>query len=142
MNEKELNIALGKLFNGIELDTHKIEFAVVDELSNKIDDAKSIISLQDDGLKGLAKVEDAYNKYQKIFSDAEYVNRIGDDRAEKLIKELEKLTAKVSTSAKELGLDGRDIPQYKEGLKLLGVIRENRGRSKDIEKKLASLDRI
>ena len=136
------NKKAAKELDRITLKAQKIEFAVVDELNNKIDDAKRIISLQDDGLKELAKVEDAYNKYQKIFSDAEYVNRIGDDRAEKLIKELEKLTAKVSTSAKELGLDGRDIPQYKEGLKLLGEIRENRGRSKDIEKKLASLDRI
>ena len=27
MNNKELNIALGKLFNGIELDTHKVELS-------------------------------------------------------------------------------------------------------------------
>lgn len=31
MNNKELNIALGKLFNGIELDTHKVELGIVDD---------------------------------------------------------------------------------------------------------------
>ena len=32
MNNKELNIALGKLFNGIELDTHKVELSVIDDV--------------------------------------------------------------------------------------------------------------
>jgi len=31
MNNKELNIALGKLFNGIELDTHKVELSMLDD---------------------------------------------------------------------------------------------------------------
>jgi len=34
MNNKELNIALGKLFNGIELDTHKVELNAFKNLFN------------------------------------------------------------------------------------------------------------
>ena len=41
MNEKELNIALGKLFNGIELDTHKVELASLDELEAVLQAAKN-----------------------------------------------------------------------------------------------------
>ena len=46
MNNKELNIALGKLFNGIELDTHKVGLSYKD-------------------VKGLNKINDLYYKVNK-----------------------------------------------------------------------------
>lgn len=139
MNNKELNIALGKLFNGIELDTHKIELNAVKNLKDKIQDAKRIISLQDDGLKWLDKTKQEYKEYMKYWSDTEGINRGADRQAGNLLDELERSIAQVGNAVEELGLSSSSVPEYKEGLKLLGELRENRGRYQDIKKEL---DRI
>lgn len=44
MNNKELNIALGKLFNGIELDTHKVELGLVDDIEKDFKQLNDIMS--------------------------------------------------------------------------------------------------
>ena len=61
MNNKELNIALGKLFNGIELDTHKVELA----LDDFKDFAKKIEKLNSDINKNVAFQLAQYEKLQK-----------------------------------------------------------------------------
>lgn len=43
MNNRELNIALGKLFNGIELDTHKVELGIVQDLDKDFKELKDIM---------------------------------------------------------------------------------------------------
>ena len=55
MNNKELNIALGKLFNGIELDTHKVDLALMDDIKNQYktvkDTNRKLLDIKSDFLK-------------------------------------------------------------------------------------------
>lgn len=139
MNDKEINIALGKLFNGIELKAEKVEFNAVKNLKDKIQDAKRIIALQEDGLKWLDKTKDARKEYMKVWSDAEGINRGADRQAGKILDELNDATAKVGNAAKELGVSEKSISEYTQGLKLLGELRENRGAYQEIKKELDKL---
>jgi len=89
MNEKELNIALGKLFNGIELDTHKVELGLVDDvkkLSNNIEqDWKKALNIAVNGAKSL---EDKVMKATKPLNDQVLELRQSIDKAEQALKEL------------------------------------------------------
>tara|TARA_R110000744_G_scaffold5556_1_gene19751 strand:+ start:2607 stop:2984 length:378 start_codon:yes stop_codon:yes gene_type:complete len=89
MNEKELNIALGKLFNGIELDTHKIELGLVNDvkkLSNNIEqDWKKALNIAVNGAKSL---EDKVMKATKPLNDQVFELRQSIDKAEQALKEL------------------------------------------------------
>ena len=57
MNNKELNIALGKLFNGIELDTHKVELNIFSDYIKELDKI---------GTKTLNKSEEDLEQIKKI----------------------------------------------------------------------------
>ena len=89
MNNKELNIALGKLFNGIELDTHKVELGLVDDvkkLSNNIEqDWKKALNIAVNGAKSL---EDKVMKATKPLNDQVFELRQSIDKAEQALKEL------------------------------------------------------
>ena len=89
MNEKELNIALGKLFNGIELDTQKVELGLVDnvkKLSNNIEqDWKKALNIAVNGAKSL---EDKVMKATKPLNDQVFELRQSIDKAEQALKEL------------------------------------------------------
>lgn len=89
MSEKELNIALGKLFNGIELDTHKVELGLVDDvkkLSNNIEqDWKKALNIAVNGAKSL---EDKVMKATKPLNDQVFELRQSIDKAEQALKEL------------------------------------------------------
>tara|TARA_R110002050_G_scaffold190472_4_gene325149 strand:+ start:438 stop:815 length:378 start_codon:yes stop_codon:yes gene_type:complete len=89
MNDKELNIALGKLFNGIELDTQKVELGLVDDvkkLSNNIEqDWKKALNIAVNGAKSL---EDKVMKATKPLNDQVFELRQSIDKAEQALKEL------------------------------------------------------
>ena len=136
---KKIQIALGQMFNGLELKSKKYNFNAVKNLKDKIQDAERIINLQEDGLKWLDKTKDARKEYMKIWTDAEGINRGADRQAGNVLDELNEATAKVSNSAKDLGVSEKSIPEYTQGLKLLAELRENRGAYQEIKKELDKL---
>ena len=83
MNNKELNIALGKLFNGIELDTHKVELGIVDDIENLLEKAEK-------------QFEEAKNDLKKAKSILSRTLIIADQNIPPNLKKAQK-------SAKELG---------------------------------------
>ncbi len=101
MNEKELNIALGKLFNGIELDTQKVEFATIyDDLKGSIGNAN----------KGFVEATKLVSKAQK-----EVKKSIQDNKT--LLKELDKAEKLI----KQIGLD----TELKKVQKAQNQVKEN-----------------
>ena len=136
---KKIQIALGQMFNGLELKSKKYNFNAVKNLKDKIQDAERIINLQEDGLKWLDKTKDARKEYMKIWTDAEGINRGADRQAGNVLDELDEAIAKVGNSAKDLGVNEKSISEYTQGLKLLGELRENRGAYQEIKKELDKL---
>jgi hypothetical protein len=136
---KKVQIALGQMFNGLELKGEKYNFNAVKNLKDKIQDAKRIIALQEDGLKWLDKTKDARKEYMKIWSDAEGINRGADRQAGNVLDILNEATSKVGNAAKNLGVSEKSISEYTQGLKLLGELRENRGAYQEIKKELDKL---
>ena len=136
---KKIQIALGQMFNGLELKSKKYNFNAIKNLKDKIQDAERIINLQEDGSTWLDKTKDARKEYMKIWTDAEGINRGADRQAGNVLDELNEATAKVSNSAKDLGVSEKSIPEYTQGLKLLGELRENRGAYQEIKKELDKL---
>jgi Zn-finger domain-containing protein len=67
MNNKELNIALGKLFNGIELDTHKVELNIVDDFEKAFSKANDIES---NAILQTVNITNAINKAIDIYKEA------------------------------------------------------------------------
>jgi|TARA_R110000765_G_scaffold144801_5_gene246882 hypothetical protein len=81
MNDKDLNIALGKLFNGIELDTHKVELALIDDVNSALDKADRMYgNIQDGLIRSQKEAKSAAKEYKIALKDAE--------KALKKIKEL------------------------------------------------------
>lgn len=81
MNNKELNIALGKLFNGIELDTHKVKLNIGSKYINKAEQiekeyrnalgdmenfAIKLESAENDVVKAIKKYKDNLQDYEKV----------------------------------------------------------------------------
>jgi len=81
MNNKELNIALGKLFNGIELDTHKVELNIGSKYINKAEQiekeyrnalgdmenfAIKLEGAENDVVKAIKKYKDNLQDYEKV----------------------------------------------------------------------------
>tara|TARA_R100000951_G_scaffold68279_1_gene57621 strand:+ start:1043 stop:1420 length:378 start_codon:yes stop_codon:yes gene_type:complete len=91
MNNKELNIALGKLFNGIELDTHKVDLAIQDEVKRLYSD-----------------YIDANEEYDRIYSP---ISQVRNDlkswisKREKIQNKAEALYKKTDKAIKELGVN-------------------------------------
>ncbi len=121
MNNKELNIALGKLFNGIELDTHKVElgldidgeFKKADKKANSaIKSAQSNLTQSlgaiDDAIKAhkvyLGIYSDGYDKIAKIDKDLargwDKLNNGLKNQSEMAIKTYEKLQSEISSIRK------------------------------------------
>lgn len=121
MNNKELNIALGKLFNGIELDTHKVELGIdikgefkkADKKANSaIKSAQSNLTQSlgaiDDAIKAhkvyLAIYSDGYDKIAKIDKDLargwDKLNNGLKNQSEMAIKTYEKLQSEISSIRK------------------------------------------
>jgi ribosome-binding ATPase YchF (GTP1/OBG family) len=98
MNNKELNIALGKLFNGIELDTHKVELSVIDDvkkIQNEIVEAD---------VKLLAK-----NILREL--------RVAETKIEKSVKAGSKLKSKLKEAenmVKDLGVKTSGLAWYED----------------------------
>ena len=53
MNNKELNIALGKLFNGIELDTHKVELSIANDVKKLYSEYIDLGDAEDNALRSV-----------------------------------------------------------------------------------------
>ena len=140
MNEKELNIALGKLFNGIELDTHKVELGLVDDLDTV---TKNILNKSvdyfNDARKLLNFAEKAKKKYQVQYSTKrrkmiDFYNKLDTD-----IRDIQKLADKVEAEAKKMGLNANDIPQYKNYIKIIDRVENNKKGILTLDKDLLDL---
>jgi len=112
MNNKKLNIALGKLFNGIELDTHKIELGLLDDLA-KISNTKEVTFLRID-------VNTALDKVKKFITKGISISQSNK-------KSLEKKIDTILKSAKELGIENdiKSTNEYKEALKSIDIFENN-----------------
>ena len=117
-------------------DGERIELSLIGDLNKEIQEAKRIIDYQKDGYKWLQKTQDAYKEYKKVWSDAEGIIRGGDKQADKQLDVLGDAIAKLGKSATEIGVKPEGIAEYKEGLKKLGELRDNRGSGVDFQKEL------
>lgn len=107
MNNKELNIALGKLFNGIELDTHKVELGSLKEMRTQSDKLAGLYAnlyeTQIDLMVNRKKLDDQINDAKRLENDAGRML----DKAYAVYNEFEQ-------KAKDLGLDYKMNQEYKE----------------------------
>lgn len=103
MNNKELNIALGKLFNGIELDTHKVELGLYDDMLKYEERAEKLMS-------------DVKDRLQKVATSLKEVKR-NYEIADGILEDAMKM-------AKELGADDLIKLYNKREASIKGGIRE------------------
>jgi len=107
MNNKELNIALGKLFNGIELDTHKVELGSLKEMRTQSDKLvglyANLYETQIDLMVNRKKLDDQINDAKRLENDAGRML----DKAYAVYNEFEQ-------KAKDLGLDYKMNQEYRE----------------------------
>lgn len=107
MNNKELNIALGKLFNGIELDTHKVELGSLKEMRTQSDKLVGLYAdlyeAQIDLMVNRKKLDDQINDAKRLENDAGRML----DKAYAVYNEFEQ-------KAKDLGLDYKMNEEYRE----------------------------
>ena len=106
MNNKELNIALGKLFNGIELDTHKVELASLDELEAVLQAAKNNKKFSKQ------KVDEASTINKAGFNILKEQIKL-DETADKINKNADNLWKEYSKSANDLGINPRETRAFK-----------------------------
>jgi len=95
MNEKELNIALGKLFNGIELDTHKVE-----------------LGTHDDIMSDVSANDKSRSKFRQILrsSMSDLAKAMGHlENIQKRNNKIEKNSKKLQQDIKALGINVKDI---------------------------------
>jgi ElaB/YqjD/DUF883 family membrane-anchored ribosome-binding protein len=125
MNNKELNIALGKLFNGIELDTHKVELADYDFKKYMQDYDKSFSKYRSDYRNGINAAKSSTDKhFAEVF-----------DILDKAEKEMDTFGNK----AKELGIDFRDTKQWNEFQQLKKTLL---GRKSDISQRQKEISKL
>ena len=84
MNDKEINIALGKLFNGLELKGERVELGLHDDM----------LKFEERAEKGMSDVRDRLKKIEVSLRDVKHNYGIAEDVLEKAMK-----------MAKELGAD-------------------------------------
>jgi DNA repair ATPase RecN len=107
MNNKELNIALGKLFNGIELDTHKVELSIANDVKKLYSEYIDLGDAEDNALRSvntarmdLEKVENKYkSKLKEVLS---------------MEKKLDKALQELGYTRDTFGLDD-DLRKAKDG---------------------------
>jgi DNA repair ATPase RecN len=108
MNNKELNIALGKLFNGIELDTHKVELSIANDVKKLYSEYIDLGDAEDNALRSvntarmdLEKVENKYkSKLKEVLS---------------MEKKLDKALQELGYTRDTFGLDD-DLRKAKDGI--------------------------
>ena len=127
MNNKELNIALGKLFNGIELDTHKVELNIGSKYINKAEQiekeyrnalgdiknfAIKLEGAENDVVKAIKKYKDNLQDYEKVvrkelkdFGVDKLPNSVGEENLIDLrkfrdIKSIKSIVTQVKTNQK------------------------------------------
>lgn len=105
MNEKELNIALGKLFNGIELDTHKVELA-----SPATKNLKGFLKNIDNELKN-------FDINIKELKDVKISIEVSIEQAEETLNIANRRINGIEIAAKDLGIVPNAIPLYMELVK-------------------------
>jgi len=103
----------------------KVELNAVGDLKELISDAKRIISLQEDGFKWGAKAETQFKEVMKVVNDAEGITRGAIRQAGNLKTESDKILNKIEVSAKELGINPKDIDGYSQAIKLINEMFEN-----------------
>jgi|LUMH01.1.fsa_nt_gb hypothetical protein len=106
MNDKDLNIALGKLFNGIELKAEKVELAVADELEAVLKAA------QNNKKFSKSKVDEAATINKAAYRILQEQAKL-DDTADKINKNAENLWKEFSKAARDLGINPRETPSFK-----------------------------
>ncbi len=106
MNEKELNIALGKLFNGIELDTQKVELGLADELQAVLKAAKNNKKFSN------KKEDEAATINKAAFNILKEQIKL-DETADKINKNADNLYKEFAKSAKDLGVNPKETQAYK-----------------------------
>ena len=111
MNNKELNIALGKLFNGIELDTHKVELSTYSDMVNHNKTIKKEFP---------NKQSDINNE----FSTLRRRIKLALDFAETAVDTLQDDTQKFEKEIKELGMNANDNKDYKDAIKTIAHAKE------------------
>lgn len=108
MNNKELNIALGKLFNGIELNTHKVELSIANDVKKLYSEYIDLGDAEDNALRSvntarmdLEKVENKYkSKLKEVLS---------------MEKKLDKALQELGYTRDTFGLDD-DLRKAKDGI--------------------------
>ena len=108
MNNKELNIALGKLFNGIELDTHKVELALMDDIKNQYKSVK-------DTNRKLLDIESDFLKNRKALKSFSEILNEQSKRLLELCNDIEQASNKIGIDTpKEVELYKKEAKDYQQ----------------------------
>jgi len=126
-NKKIMSSVFEKISNGkkVNLESQKVELALVDDLKELISDSKRIISLQEDGVKWGNRAEREYKEVKKVVNDAEGITRGAIRQAGNLKKESDKIFNKFEIASKDLGINPNSVSEYKEAIKLINKMFEN-----------------
>jgi hypothetical protein len=111
MNDKEIHIALGKLFSGIELKTEKVELSTYSDMLNHNKTIKKELP---------NKQSDINNEFNTLTRRI----RLALDFAKTAVDTLQSDTLKFEKEVKELGMQANDNKDYKDALKTIAHAKE------------------
>lgn len=105
--------------NKTELETHKVEFSLVDDLSKQVSQANAFVNKIDASLKNNEKAWDEITKLEKQLDTSEEKARkelskieAAAKKGDKLISAMDKLYDKLQKTAKDLGVSPKDIKGF------------------------------
>ena len=103
----------------------RVDLAGVDDLRKIASEAERIIGLQEDGVKFAEKAEADFKEVKKLISDAEGITRGAIRQAAKHKTDSQQIFNKAEIAAKDLGIDVRQIKEYKRAFDLVAEMFEN-----------------
>ena len=103
----------------------RVDLAGVDDLRKIASEAERIIGLQEDGVKFAEKAEADFKEVKKLISDAEGITRGAIRQAAKHFTDSQQIFNKAEIAAKNLGIDVRQIKEYKRAFDLVAEMFEN-----------------
>lgn len=123
MNDKEINIALGKLFNGLELKGERVELGLIDDAKKQLE---KFVKVRQEVTSDIDKAYTHIRTMEKAASQASGFVGSMSKHAQKLRQEegkLEEMLDKARKAAKDLGIkldikDVIDMSKYNNTIKL------------------------
>lgn len=112
MNDKEIYIALGKLFSGLDLKAEKYEFSLISEMKTNVKDAQKLINkLEKEGAKYQSIENEMVKAYSQLMRFRNEVYNLSHRDMTINIKKFDK-------EARELGINPTENKDFNNLVKL------------------------